>query len=563
MRFNLISKSLSATKNTFIAFFILVSISTSFPQVVYEPLHRDVYNFLARLSQKGVLEFHDEIRPIARKYILEKLFEADDSSDQLTSLEKEELKFFIEDFYHEAILKADRNREYKHTNFFGHDPAGRWRFFSYRSDAFKVNLSLILGAEMGSLDKEKRTHFWNGFYTYGYISNSIGVSFDFRDNTESGATIDKDKQFSPITGVNERSNHTIVDYPPDKIEYSEAKGIIATDWSWGTFAVGKDFLEWGYGDNGLLVLSQKPPSYPFIRLDISPVDWFGFNYFHGWLASDVVDSTEIYYTDTGGPRFLFRNKYIASHTLTLRPVKGLSISLGESMVYSDKLEILYLIPVSFFRLADHYLSRQNNAAGNNAQFFASVSSRGQIINTHLYATLFIDEITLNGLFDSYSQRNQIGFTVGSSITDLPFENLTAKLEYSKTYPYTYEHFIPTTTYASANYSLGHWMGSNADQVYGSLKYRFLRGLEAKVWARFIRQGEKGDVEGQYEQPQPPFLFGMRTNHTYFGASVKYEILHELFFRARFQFAKTSTQQTDRSFTDKNINEFHFAVYYGL
>jgi hypothetical protein len=181
----------------------------------------------------------------------------------------------------------------------------------------------------------------------------------------------------------------------------------------------------------------------------------------------------------------------------------------------------------------------------------------------LYGTLFIDEITLNGLFDSHSQRNQIGFTLGASVTDLPINNLTAKLEYSKIYPYAYDHFIPTITYENASYSLGHWMGNNADQVYASLKYRFLRGLETRVWARFIRQGGRGDLNGQYEQPQPPFLFGLRTNHTYFGASVKFEFIHELFIRARYQLTKTSSQQEDLSFVDKSISEFHFAIYYGL
>ncbi|NNG26058.1 MAG: hypothetical protein HKM87_00920, partial [Ignavibacteriaceae bacterium] len=60
-----------------------------------------------------------------------------------------------------------------------------------------------------------------------------------------------------------------------------------------------------------------------------------------------------------------------------------------------------------------------------------------------------------------------------------------------------------------------------------------------------------------------FLSGLRTNHTYFGASVKFEFLHELFVRARYQLTKTSTQQEDMSFIDKNISEFHIAVYYGL
>ncbi|MFC2094718.1 hypothetical protein ACFLSH_03715, partial [Bacteroidota bacterium] len=201
--------------------------------------------------------------------------------------------------------------------------------------------------------------------------------------------------------------------------------------------------------------------------------------------------------------------------------------------------------------------------GNNAQFFAAISSRNHIKNTHLYGSFFIDEVTLTGLFDSYKQRNQFGFTLGASVVDLPLDNLTLTLEYSKIYPYVYNSFIRTITYESASYVLGHWMGNNDDQVYGSIKYRFLRGLEASMWARYIRKGEAGTVDGQYEQPQPPFLFGLRTNHTYFGAMVKYEFIHELFLRIRYQYRKTSQQQENFSFIDKTVNEFHFAIYYGM
>ena len=72
-----------------------------------------------------------------------------------------------------------------------------------------------------------------------------------------------------------------------------------------------------------------------------------------------------------------------------------------------------------------------------------------------------------------------------------------------------------------------------------------------------------DIDKIFTQPQPPFLFGLRTNYTYLGAQIKYEFLHELFVRARYQFMKTSKQQEDLSFVDTNLHEFHFAVYYGL
>lgn len=547
----------------FLSVLIIIFTSMTNAQAVYEPLYEDVYNFLGRISQKGIIEFDDLIRPLPRSYISKKLSEADSLSTQLTSLERDELEFFLKDYYHERWLSEGNNKQTEHLDYFGFDPADRWRMFSYGGDGFKINADLILGAEIGSVKEAKQTHFWNGIYSYGYIYDVLGFSFDFRDNTENGTTIDKTKKFTPETGVNARTDMNTYEYSPDKMEYSEAKMMLATDWKWGSLAAGKEFIEWGYGDNGLLVMSQKAPSFPLIRLDINPVEWLSFNYFHAWLSSDVVDTTSFYPTENGDYAFSFRNKYVASHTLTIKPTRGLDLSIGESIVYADQLEFLYLIPITFFRLADHYLSRQANSAGSNSQFFAQVSSKGHIKNTHLYGTLFIDEFTINGIGNPETEKMQIGFTLGSSVTDLLIDNLTLKLEYSKIYPYVYQHYINTTTFESNSYVMGHWMNNNADQVFGSLKYRFIRGLEALVWARYIRQGERADESQQFVLPQPPFLFGFRTNYTYLGGQVKFEILHDLFARANYQYMKTSKQQEDFSFVDETNHQFYFAVYYGL
>ena len=533
-------------------------------QIVYEPLNRDVYSFLSRLSQKSIIVFDDQIRPVSRKYIAEKLIEVSEKFNLLTSLEKEELDFYRKDFKREFDFIKNVNVDSSEVNILGYDEGNRLRLFSYRDSFFTLNLSPIFGLKIGSRDSEKLTHVWNGIYTYGYINNYLGFSFDFRDNSEQGNTIDKRKDFTPITGVEAKSSLTAVNYSLNKMEYSEVKAVIATDWSWGSFAVGKDFMEWGYGESGLLVLSQKSPSFGFIRLDIKPVEWLKFNYIHGWLSSGVIDSNTIFYNTAGGITFSFIDKFIATHSLTVTPITGLDLAIGESIIYDDEIEFLYLMPIMFFRLADHQLSRQLNTAGGNAQLFFSASSKGQIKNTHLYGTLFIDEITISGLFDSYKQRNQLGFTLGGSITDLPIENLTAKIEFTKIYPFVYRHYIQTTDYQSARYSLGHWIGHNADLIYGSLNYRFLRGLQATVFGQYVRKGGDGNVQQQYNiQPQPPFLFGMRKNYSYFGAEIKYEYTHELFAKLNFQTTNSSIQQADLSFIDTRLNEFYFSVYYGL
>src|SRR5574338_139638 len=545
-------------------FLFLVFSSLTFSQVVYEPLYRDVYSFLSRLSQKSIIVFDDQIRPVSRKYIAQKLLEASENSSELTALEKQELEFFNKDVTFEFDLIKKVETDSSQLKIFGYDDGGRLRLFSYRDNRFSINVSPILGMKIGSRDSEKLTHIWNGIYTYGYVDNFIGFSFDVRDNQEKGTALDKYKNFTPVTGVDARTVDNIVDYPNNKMEYSEVNAALATDWSWGSISVGKGFHEWGYGESGLLVLSQKPPSYGFIRLDINPVSWLKCNYRHGWLSSDIPDSNSFFYNKAGTISFSFKDKFIATHSLIITPLTGLDLAVGESIIYDDKLEFLYLIPIMFFRLADHQLSNQKNAAGGNAQFFFSASSKGQIKNTHLYGTLFIDEITLSGLFDAYKQRNQLGFTLGGSITDLPLENLTATVEYTKIYPFVYNHYIQTKDYKSDNYTLGHWMGNNADQIYLSLNYRIFRGLQTTVWGQYIRKGEAGNIQQQYNiQPQPPFLFGLRKNYSYLGAEIKYEYTHELFAKLNFQTTNSSIQQQHFSFVDKRLNEFYFSVYYGL
>jgi hypothetical protein len=447
-------------------------------------------------------------------------------------------------------------------NYFGNDQSGRLRLFSYSDSLFKLNVSPILGIETGKNAGSKTTHTWNGIGLYGYIGQGLGFSFDFRDNSETGQTIDQTKQFTPVTGI------IVAKTAINHVEYSETHAILATNWSWGEISVGKDFMEWGYGESGNLVLSTKAPSFPFIRLDIHPTDWLRFNYFHAWLNSGVIDSVSSYPTFVNSmpgmeSREIFRNKYLASHTITITPTRGLDISLGESIIYSDKLEIGYLIPINFFRLTDHYLSGSQNNAGGNAQFFLGVNSNNNIKNTHLYGTLFIDEITIEGLFNFQKQRNQFGFMLGGSLTDLPVENLTATLEFTRIYPFVYSHYIPTQLYTNSAYLLGDWMGNNADRIYASLNYRIIRGLQGTIWGEYIRKGESGTVSDQYTQPQSPFLFGLRTNYTYFGFDVKYEITHEFFARAKFQSMLTSNEITAGTFNDITARQFLVSIYYGM
>lgn len=539
-------------------FFVLTSMS--FAQIVYEPIDNNVYSFLSRMAQKGLISLNDEIQPLSRKYIANKLLELDSLKSDLTSLEMEDLDFVERDYYDEINLNKINSSVKSQMIFLAKDPGKRFRFFSYSDKLFKLNFDPIIGFGIDQKYNHLNKHVWTGISLFGYIGDNIGFSFNYRDNTESGKSIDSGRTFTSDRG------YIAISKTPNNLEYSEVHAMISYNWNWGDISVGKDYIQWGYGESGRLVLSDRAPSFPYIRLDISPVSWFKFNYLHAWLNSNVIDSSLSYSTLIPGTnRQFYRDKFLASHTITLIPTNGLEVSLGESIVYSDKLQFAFLIPIMFFKLADNYLSDYNNNANGNSQFFLGVSSRNQIRNTHLYGTLFIDEISLENIFIPSKQKNQLGFNLGGSVTDIPIENGTFTIEYTKIYPFVYSHFIPTETYTSSSFVLGDWMGNNADRIYASYYYEPLRGLHIRAWGQYIRKGAAGTPEQQYNinATQPPFLFGLKNYYTYFGFDIKYEFINDLFADLNFQTTSEKLHILQNNYIDRRLNEFDMSIYYGL
>lgn len=577
----------------FTFFFFILPLSTS-AQVIYEPTYKDVYKYLDRLNSKGIIEFDDLIVPVSRDYIAEKLIEADGLKDKLTSLERDELKFYEKEYGNEILKikgkrqkakgenqeigdrKHEENQKIDSTGFeyvqygsdkeknvrqytlFKNDKYGRFRVFSYTDNRVQLFVNPILGFEYTNWDSKSYTHIWNGLQFYGSFGDHIGFSMDFRDNTESGEIQDSFRTFTPEQGFKKNGRGSF--------QFNILNAMVSYKWNWGSISIGKTPFEWGYAENGKIVHSSKAPSYPNIRLDLEITDWLSFNYMYGWLNSEVIDSNESYKSFRENPpseREVFRSKYIASHTLNIKPIKGLSFALGESIIISDRAELAYFIPVMFFRSADHYLSSQNNNAGSNSQFFFNLSSRNHIPNTHLYASLFIDEIITGDVFNSQKSKNQLAYTFGSSIVDFPVKNSNIKIEYSHMNPFVYQHYIPTQVYSNQGYNLGHWLGHNSDILHLSYEQRCIRGLTSKIWTEFIRKGGNGNADLMYTIPQPEFLFGLNTKYDYYGIDLNYEFIHDLNLRLKYQYSSIDTEYEKGKFNKDSFNTFKMAVYYGL
>jgi hypothetical protein len=546
------------TKGSILLFIgLLLSSIAGFSQVVYENPNNPIYKYLSRQAQKGNIEYNDLIQPISRRDIAGYLSTLQSQQDKLSITEQKELAFFQQEY-------AEFNTDIRDTTtFFKKDQFGRRRFLSVKTKDFFLNGDPALSFETfnGSGKSVFRTA--TGLTFWGHAGKHIGYQFYFQDITDRGNGIDSLRRFTPETGIIRTAN---INPNAKTVNYSNFRGSISYSWNNGSISVGQDQMLWGYGQNGRVVLSDKAPAYPMIRLDYQPLKWLRFNYMYAFLNSAVIDSAASYSKGNdlyGTDREQYVNKYFVSHTLTFLPLKGLSLSVGESMVTSDNFQVGYLIPIMFFKAFDQYDSRYKLSTGSNGQFFFNVSSRNHIPKTHIYASLFIDEIRTGSIFDKAKSRNQLGYNIGATRTDVFIPYLTLGMEYTRVNPFAYNNLIPAQTYTNQTYLLGDWIGQNADRVSAWATYNPIPRLTTSVQFDYIRKGREGSLPDQYwAEPQPQFLSqGPVESQKQLLIQANYELVHKLYIKTAYQRQSGVIRPAEQ--TNAVPNEFRLAVSYGF
>lgn len=508
--------------------FLLSAAKTSTAQIAWEDPKNSIHQFLSRQAQKGNIEITDFILPLSRKEIASGLHILKDSIHKLSVIEQKELEFYLKEYAEFGDRLIDT------TTFLKKDQSGRLRFLAVDTEDFMVRGDPVISFE--TIQGKEKSIFKNssGIRFFGHVGKRFSFQAYFTDITESGTGIDTVRQFTNETGIVRTAN-----VKPDAktLNYTELRGSLGYNWKNGSVSLGNDQLLWGYGENGRIVSSDKSPAYPFLRLDYQPLKWFRFHYAHSWLQSGIIDSNKSYpkgNTIYGDEREIYVQKFMATHSFNFFPVKGLALSIGESMVYSDRMDIGYLIPVMFFKAYDQYASRYKINSGSNGQFFLQASSRNHIPRTHIYGALFIDEIRLSEIFNKAKSRNQLGFNFGASVTDVVVPYLTLGMEYTRINPFVYQNLIPAQNYSNQTYTLGDWIGQNADRLTAWARYNPAPRLTTSIQLNYIRKGADGRLEDQYyAEPQPSFLAGSTTTQKQMMVEVKYEIINQLRVKASY------------------------------
>ena len=484
-------------------------------EVYVDPRHEPIYDFLDEMCSEQLVSVNTAVKPYSRMQVAGWLVELDKKKDSLNTRQKKDLAFFLKEFNKEVLP--------------GKIEGKRTDLFYYKDSLFTFSLNPILGINYFHNDSGSFYHSWGGAEAFAYIGPHLGIYAALRDNHE-------DILMAAPPYLNTLPGEV---YKLDGVsqggDYSEMTGGITYSWNWGSFGLIKDRFAWGDNAFGANIFSGKAPSFAQLKLNLRPVPWIDFNYLHGWLVSEVIDSSNSYWTGTG-TRITFRPKYVAANLLTFTVWKRLKLSIGNSIVYGDTpVQPAYLIPFFFYKSVDHAQSGAgSNQLGNNSQMFFNISSR-QIKHLHLYTSVFIDEVSFSTMNDEEKQSNFFSIKVGAELSNFPLQNVQLLGEYTRNNPLVYRHYIPTATFTSNEYGMGHYLGDNAQEIAFALVVKPVTKLTARMQWIFAEKGEEYPYTGQAGTPGDglghPFLEKSYWESSEFSFNANYQVLNDCYVTA--------------------------------
>jgi hypothetical protein len=162
----------------------------------------------------------------------------------------------------------------------------------------------------------------------------------------------------------------------------------------------------------------------------------------------------------------------------------------------------------------------------NSQMFFDISWRS-IRNIHLYGTLYIDDLSVSR-FTNTDEWNFFSWKAGIRLVDLPVSNLSFTTELTYTYPLTFRHYVPTLTFETSGYNLGHYLKDNSREFYISLDYKPGRATMINL---FFSEAVKGPdytenigFEWQGKRPLQSIIWENKT----FGLKASCQVINDAY-----------------------------------
>ena len=520
----------------------------------------ELYDFIDELANEQYIEINSVVKPYSRQQIYAWLVDADTASD-LSKRQKKQIQFYLQEYQFVSndtinpygdtklnLLVKSSKKSSLHLTQYG---------YYYKDKKFTFALKPIWGVDYRTNDSGSVRHFWGGLNAYATVGKHWSFYASLRDNS-----ITEIMAFPEYKTLEEGGNYKINEGGRPGGDYSEMRGGITYAWDWGDIGLVKDHIQVGNNYHGSNILSGRTPSYAMIKLHLKPAKWFDFNYHHGWLVSEDIDSNRSYNSTTGNYKEVFRPKFIATNMFTFIPWQGVNFSFGNSIIYTDLNgpHPAYLIPFMFFKSIDHTVN--HNIENQNSQMFFDLSVR-KIKHLHLYGTLYLDEFKKDRVGND-TLHNFVSYKVGFRLSNWPIKDLAFTTEYTRTSPMTYKHTVAGLTYASNKFNLGHYLIDNSQEIYLALQYKPISQLYIKAEYYYAMHGDEYNYNfnSGYNPTSIPFLENKTWDNTTLGLYVTYEVLNDVYIKAYFTQTNTKGYDLNGYTAEQYLNKFTSPFYQG-
>ncbi|MDZ7724265.1 MAG: capsule assembly Wzi family protein [candidate division KSB1 bacterium] len=302
--------------------------------------------------------------------------------------------------------------------------------------------------------------------------------------------------------------------------YTE-QAYVRVNWDRFDVLIGRDFLRWGPGETGSLVLSNhaRPLDQLRARARFGPFDYM--------FVISELDPMNGLARDSS--RFTAR-RYLSGHRLGLSLFENrFRVAVSEIMVYggeNQSFNSVYLNPVLFY----HGAQKNEAGAGN---VLPAVDFLYYPHNSfHVYASLLIDDIQIEKTRPGDLEPNEIGLITGVKWSDpFAFSGLTLSGEYTRVTNRTYKTLSFHEVFLHRNKPLGHPLGNDFDLLQIEAEQWFSADLQCKLHYSHTRRGE-GSIYTPFDTPwidytaeqgySEPFPTGVVETRNSIGLSARYQ-----------------------------------------
>jgi hypothetical protein len=519
-------------------------------QVEHVPFGHPVQDLLDRLGVRGVLPLASiVVRPVERREAARLLDSAFAHRDRLTPVERATVEKFRIEFApdpgtrpaHDAVLLAP------HESFAGvlRDVVSDKEKHLYAAVDSGASLIVDLlgsleyrsqhGASSGSTDATLGTI---GGRFRGTIGGKLGYMLQATNGVMYG------NRALALSDPHLAANVKFKNLESANFDFTEA--YLRYSFGWAGVQFGREYTSIGTGYSDRLILSGNAPAMDFFSID-ARYRTFRFFFLHGAiLAADAEGRGLLEQAPAAS------SKYLALHRFQFSLFDRVNVGASEMVVYQRLTpEYAYLIPVNFFKSAEHQLRDRDNAIlAFDLEYFL-------VDNWKIYGTWLIDDITISRMGTGW-WGNEFGWQAGVYASNIfGCADVDGIVEYARVEPYVYSNRVAGNDYTHNNIALGPDLPPNADELTVEGRWMTSPWLRIRLQGAYRRHGmnvmagdsllrnvggsalqghRPGDPEGA------PFLDGIRETVTRAQLTIEYEPVREFFLTgiAEFRHRKDAT-----------------------